>query len=84
MNIFFTFISENADWIFSGIGIFVLSLVLHYKKKFFSKVECSENKNDEKNNLVNEKNTIGGNLITGISNSIVNINSNNKYTEEEE
>lgn len=48
-------IIENQEWIFSGIGITILSVIIGLLKKFFSKNTSTETETSAENQTINIK-----------------------------
>ncbi len=53
----FDFISDNKDWIFSGIGVFVLGGIITFVKMLRSRKSLSPNSNMNQHNVNNSSGT---------------------------
>lgn len=53
------FLVENKEWIFSGIGIFIISILIKFFfGKFFEKKSCIETKGDGSPVIIGNENTV--------------------------
>lgn len=76
MNDLFIWLSKNITWIFSGIGVFGISLlIMRYKNN-------TRKKDKERGETRNVQNRIGGDSFTNISGGIIVNRSGNKNTKD--
>ncbi|MDU9050501.1 MAG: hypothetical protein Q3M30_16770 [Candidatus Electrothrix sp. Rat3] len=76
MNDLLIWLSENIKWIFSGIGVFFISLLItKYKKN-------TEKEDEERGEITNGQKTVGGDSFTNISGGVIINRSCNKNTQD--